>query len=221
MKKFLVSEFITPKEAEEIIRECSNERDKLILQVMWETGGRISEVLSLIPDYIDQVNNCIHLPTMKQKTATGIHPLRRIYLFPESTLCSKLLVYIKEQKIGRYNWIFRGKVMKVGREGQVSTTYVWYLLSGVRRESDRWKRKDGLATKIGIRKMKGEKLKPAWPHLFRHGAAMNIYHRTGKLDVTQKQLGHSSIVTTESYAEMTDDDRKKIIQSCGRENPSL
>ncbi len=40
---------------------------------------------------------------------------------------------------------------------------------------------------------------------------MNIYHRTGRLDITQHQLGHSTIQTTEGYAEMTDDDRKSII----------
>ena len=212
MKRFKVSEFVTAKEAEVIIQTCPKTRDKLILRTMWETGGRVKEVLSLIPDHIDPINNCIYLENLKQKTDKGKKPpLKRVYLFPESNLIQDLLYYIKENSISRENWIFQGKVKTGNRIGQVSPTYIWYLLSSVGRITDRWKRRDGIATTLGIRKIKGGNLKPAWPHLFRHGAAMNIYHRTQRLDVTQKQLGHSSIMTTEGYAELTDDDRKKII----------
>ena len=217
MKKFKVSEYITPKEAEIIIQSCPKERDRLILRTMWETGGRISEILSLVPDDIDQVNNCIYLKTLKQRTITGVHPLRRTYLFPESILCHDLLLYINENGIDKHDWLFQGK----SKTGQVSTTYIWYLLSAQRGSSNssiKWKRQDGIVTSLGIRKMKGEKRKPAWPHLFRHGAAMNIYRRTGRLDVTQHHLGHSSIMTTEGYAEMTDEDRKRIIDSSERES---
>lgn len=208
----LVSEYITPREANEIIQSCSKPRDRLILRVMWETGGRLGEVLSLIPDYVDPVNNCIYLPNLKQHKDKI--PLKRIYLFPESMLCSDLTQWTSDNSIDRHSWMFPGK----SRTGQVSNQYVWYLLSSVSRSTDRWKRKEGISTRLGIRKVKTEQLKPAWPHLFRHGAAMNIYHRTGRLDVTQKQLGHSSIQTTESYASLSDEDRKTIIQ--GKSNVS-
>ena len=207
----LVTEYITPEEAAEIIKSCVKERDHWILQTMWETGGRVSEVLGLISDHIDRLNNCLYLTTLKQKTRTGINPLRRVFLFPESTLCQDLLDYCTREGIGKYDWIFQGQVRKPGKEGQVSPTYMWYLLSSAPHLGDKWKRREGLATAIGIRKMKGDKLKPAWPHLFRHGAAMYIYHRTGRLDVTQKELGHSTIATTEGYAQLLDDARKKII----------
>jgi integrase len=212
--RFKVTEYITPKEAEAIILACSNMRDRLIIRVMWETGGRVSEVLALIPSYIDPVNNCIYLTNLKQHTASGIAPLKRIYLFPESTLLRDLQEYIKENKIENDKWVFRGEVRKdEERKGQVSPAYVWYLLANTKHG-----RREGIASKLGIRKIKDGMLKPAWCHLLRHGFAVNTYHRTQRLDVTQHQLGHSTIVTTEGYAELSDDDRKKIINKSRKDN---
>ena len=211
-KRFKVSEYISPQEAEALIRACPKPRDKFILRVMWETGGRVSEVLALRPEYLDPVNNCIILPNLKQKRKAGQPPpLKRIFLFSDSTLIKGLGEFITEHGIDRGDWVFQGRVQKGDKRGQVSPVYIWYLLSNVRHPHDKWKRKDGLATELSIRKIKQDKLKPAWPHLFRHGAAMNIYHRTQRLDVTQKQLGHSSIQTTEGYADLPNGDRKKII----------
>ena len=133
--------------------------------------------------------------------------MKRVFLFPESTLCNELIAYANDNDIGPNEWIFKGRVKKEGRVGQVSPTYVWYLLS-----SRFPGRKKGLATSLNIQKIKGGDLKPVWPHLFRHGAAMYMLHRTGRLDVVQKQLGHRSVMTTEIYAELTDDDRQRIIK---------
>lgn len=249
MKRFKVSEYITPKEAEIIIQSCPKLRDKLILRTMWETGGRVAEVLSLISNNIDSVNNCIYLPNLKQNTIRKKKgetkkeyekrkeelkewrkqrkaqieekraplldkdepPLKRIFLFSDSTLCRDLLNYVVENEIERYDWLFQSNTSKSGR---VSTTYIWYLLSAIKGgsySSEKWKRRNGLTTSLRIGKIKGGILKPAWPHLFRHGAAMNIYRRTQRLDIAQKQLGHSTIMTTEGYAELMDEDRKEII----------
>lgn len=245
MQTTRVPEYITENEAQAIIDACSKVRDKLILRTLWETGGRVSEVLSLVPDSIDLPNNCIHMPNLKQNPIRkrrseteeqfenrkreqekkrntrkaylekyqGVPdpdksgpPLKKVFLFPGSTLCTDLLEYA--QDVERHKWLFRGKC----RDGRVSTTYIWYLLSHVQRSTDRYKRRDGIATKLHVRKDKGANRQVAWPHLFRHGAAMRTYKRTGMLDVTQHQLGHSSIQTTEIYAGMTDEDRKKIIE---------
>ena len=213
MKRFKVSEYITPKEAEIIIQSCPKLRDKLILRTMWETGGRIAEVLSLIPDNIDLINNCIYLCNLKQKTETGIAPLKRVFLFPESTLCQDLLQYIRNNDIGKNDWVFQSNRSK---SGKVSTTYIWYLLSasrGTTYSSVKWKRREGLATTLGVRKIKGGIRRSAWPHLFRHGNAHFVLDRVGRLDIVKEQLGHSSIMTTEGYTQLSDEERKRIIDS--------
>ena len=135
-------------------------------------------------------------------------PLKRIYLFPDSTLCKDLLDFCRRNKIGNQEWVFKGK----GRTGQVSATYIWYLLS-CPMTPGRGKRREGISVSLGIRKIKRGKLKPAWPHLFRHGAAMNILKRTKSLSVTQRLLGHSTITTTEGYAGLSDEQIKEIVDS--------
>lgn len=198
-----IPEYITPEEAQAMIDACPRLRDKYILRTMWETGGRISEVLSLKPEMLDTINNCIILTNLKQHKKDGKTPLKRVFLFPESTLVKELIVYSKERSIPAHSWIFQGK----SKDGRISPVTIWYLLANCE-----YGRKLGLAAELGIRKIKNDNLRPVWPHLFRHGAAMNMYHRTGRLDVVQKQLGHRSIVTTEIYAQLTDEDRQILIQ---------
>ena len=185
-----VEEYITVSEAQTIIRECKRERDRLIIRVMWETGARINEANKLTPDRIDKDNNCLILPNLKQKEFR----LKRVYLFPESTLCQDLL-----------DFSHGNDLLFTNRQGKPLTElYVWRLLC---REGK------GICYVNRILKIKRGAYKPAWPHLLRHGAGMNMLRRTGRLDVVQEQLGHSTIVTTQIYAQVSDEDRKNIISS--------
>ena len=202
-----IAEYVTLKEAQLLIAACPKERDRLLLQAMWETGGRVREALQLTPDKVDPINKLIYLPNLKQLSKTkrdkGMKPpLKKCFLFPESTLCRDLLDYCAYNSIKREDWVFQGGC----RNGQVSATYVWLLLADRRPN-----RRAGLAVVLNMSKTKLGELRPVWPHLFRHGAGMYILKRTGRLEVVQKQLGHTSIMNTEVYAGLTDEDRKEII----------
>ncbi len=175
---------------------------------MWETGGRTGEVVRLVPENIVSDNNCIILSNFKQhkrKKPTDPrqpHPLKRIYLFPESTLCHDLISYCQATHIKSGEWVFPSR-----RDGNkpFNAVTLWRLVTT-------------LSESLGIRYIKKDKRtgeyanKPAWPHAFRHGAATEMLRRTGRLDAVRDQLGHSSVQTTEIYAGLTDDVRKKIIQ---------
>ncbi len=206
-----VDEYIKPKEAELIIQSCVNPRDKLILRVMWETGARVSEVLALKANGIDVLNNCLILKTLKQKRK-GKDRLRRVYLFPESTLCRDLIDWCDNIEASDEQWAFPG----MSETGRVSSTHIWHILSNVSVTRNGTltanRRKDGIATKLRINKIKGTKERPAWPHLFRHGAAMYILSRTESKEVVQKELGHASMESTEVYAQLSDDKVKEIMQ---------
>jgi integrase len=210
-KHMLVTAYLTPHEAKILIDSCIKERDKFILQTMWETAGRISEVLGLVPENIDIISNCIYLINLKQHEK-GKLKLKRIKLFHESTLCKDLTEYCSRNDISPGDWVFQGHVLKEGKEGQVSPVYIWYLLANADPG-----RKLGLSYENNIRKVKGDIRKPAWPHLFRHGAAMNIYRRTGRIDAVQKQLGHSSMETTEAYADLMEEDIDEIMDNAKEE----
>ena len=51
------------------------ERDNLLLWTMWETGGRVTEVLTLIASQIDQKDRTINLVNLKQKIQKTIEKI--------------------------------------------------------------------------------------------------------------------------------------------------
>lgn len=201
------TEFLRPEEFTALLSLTTSQADELMLRTLWETGGRPGEVVRLIPEHIDPRANCILLYNFKQnkrRRATDIrrpHPLKRIYLFPESTLCQDLLLYCSENHIGTSEWVFPSRR---NASKPFSHVTLWRMITSMSEE-------------LGIRYIKkdtrtGEyRNKPAWPGLYRHGMAQYSLHRTGRLDVVQSQLGHSSISSTQVYAGLSDDDRKNII----------
>ena len=224
-----VSEYLEVNEVLRIIEAVPKERDKLILRTLWETGGRISEVLSLTKNNIITGDNCILLYNLKQskrkKLLDGTWPpkapkrLKRIFLSENSTLMKDLIAFCEKSNVEPDDLVFSGGCRHPDRKGQVSPSYIWKLLS---EPYDPLKgKKGGIAWHLNIRRIKKdkgseidtgqEKNKPAWPHIFRHSAAMELLKRTGRLDVVKEQLGHSTILTTEEYAGLTDRDRKKIV----------
>lgn len=196
-----VKEFLSHEEYQRLLNACRTEEHYLLLRTLWETGGRVSEVLMLRPEDIDLQTGCIILRNLKQRKRGGVSkpPLKRVYLFPESDLATRLLAYCK----GRQGWVFPGR-RDISKP--LSALYTWRLVTG-------------LAQEVGVRHIKVDPVtgqyqnRPAWPHTFRHGAAMTFLRRTGRLDVVRDQLGHRSVQTTEGYAGLDDETRRTIIQS--------
>jgi len=172
-------------------------RDVLLLEAMWETGARVSEVLMLTPEGIGQ--NSIILPNLKQKRWK-----RRGDMLPHketivsSELCQELKTYTLSNKISERTPVFRGN-RNPGKS--LNRRYVHRLITKA-------------ADECWIIKSKKMKSGPyaftaAWPHLLRHSAAMFILDSTNDLKLVQRQLGHSSIVTTEMYASIRPETAKK------------
>ena len=206
--RWRVTEFLKPDEVDALLLAVRLDGDRLLLRTLWETGGRPGEVARLLPEHIDTKNNCILLLNFKQRRhrITGSrqhpHPLKRVYLFPESTLCQDLLEYCRGQHIKPGEWVFPSRR---SASKPFSAVTLWRLVTT-------------LAEGLGIRYVKkdprtGEyRNKPAWPHTFRHGSAVNMLERTSRIDVVRDQLGHASVSTTEIYAHLTDVSRKRIIE---------
>lgn len=200
-----VHEYLSMPEYRRLLNVCGTEEYYLLLRTMWETGGRIGEVLQLRPEDIDTENNCLILRNFKQKRKSKTDPkpappLKRIFIFQDSDLCSRLVSYCREHRIK--GWVFPGRR---NPDNPMNTVYAWRLITR-------------LAKGAGIRHIKKDRAtgqymnRPAWPHLFRHGAAMNMLRRTSRLDVVRDQLGHRTVQTTEMYAGLGDPERQEIIQ---------
>lgn len=168
------------------------QRDVLLLETLWESGARISEVLALTPEGIG-INSLI-VPNLKQKVRKK-RAIEQGFSVPHkevivtTKLCNELRDF--SRKIPEGTTIFRGNR---NRTKPLNYRYVHRLITGA-------------AENTGILKAKKRRLGPysftgAWPHLFRHGSAMRILDETGDLKLVQRQLGHASIVTTEMYAQI-------------------
>jgi len=183
-------QYLEPSDVWRIINSCENERDRLVLETMWESGGRVSEVLALTPEWIGETS--LILPNLKQ----------RVEAFKEVTvsadLCLRLKDFADKSHIAEGSCIFRSP----GNPGKpMGRNYVWRLVTRLSGELGiaRVKKGKGLDQGEGTPEFRN-----AWPHLFRHSSAMHILEETGSTEVTQHQLGHSSIITTQGYARTKD-----------------
>src|SRR5712691_12786388 len=85
-------EGLLPEEVRAIIAAAATERDRLLLRVLWATGARISEVLTLRP--MDVRRDSLVLPNRKNPNQTS----KRVFLpGAELGLTGELLLWAKEQ----------------------------------------------------------------------------------------------------------------------------
>jgi len=165
------------------------ERDTLLLKVLWQTGGRITEVLELIPKRIGDTS--LSLRNLKQKPSAP--PYKETYIKPE--LSKELRKYCLRMSENDY-------VFKPNRKptGHLSRFYVNWLLGKAAR----------IVNVKRINTRTGD-FSFAWPHLFRHSCAMYILDKTGSTELAQRQLGHARITTTQGYAVLKLEKSRKML----------
>jgi integrase len=78
--------YLNEEEVKKLISSCKRERDKLLILVMYQSGLRISEALSLTPSSIKTINGS---PALEIK---GKREKIRYVALPKN-LCDRLLAY--------------------------------------------------------------------------------------------------------------------------------
>lgn len=76
--------YYTRDEVRALIEACGSARDRLIVETMWQTGLRVSELLALSPASIDFAGEVLRAPTLKRRgrSAGGARHVRTIPLRP-------------------------------------------------------------------------------------------------------------------------------------------
>ena len=204
--------FILPKEVLRIIEGVPDfskhpERDSLIIEIGWETGGRITEVLNLKPKNV--MEDSIAMITEKQKLKPGKKqpriwpPIRFVYASPD--LCNWIRKYCDQENIGPEDWIFpsihdkkkilgRGQIHKMITEASEHAK-VFRLGKANPRTGGRYK---GISY-----------------HVLRHSYAVYMLRKTNSVKTVQKQLGHASINSTNAYADIAYDDVRVNVAKAG------
>lgn len=209
-----MADFCEPNEINAIISNISNvslhpERDTLLCKLMWQSGCRVTEAITLHPEHIGKssvvLRNLKQVKRIKKRTInpdTGKYQYEITRLHDATavkeveiteSLCTELKEFCKENKIVDGEWVFQSNWRK---SQHVPRGYVWRLI-------DKASRNAGII-KFGKRNpATGGRFKGAYPHIFRHSTGMLLMDKTSNIRLVQQHLGHANIQTTTIYAHTT------------------
>lgn len=160
------------------------QRNLLIIEMLYATGVRVSELVNIKIKDIDKYNESIKI--------NGKGSKERIVFY--GSFCKHSLeVYLKDG---------RSKLDKKNNE------YLFLNKNG-NRLSDRMIRNilDDLIIKSGVNKH-------IFPHMIRHTFATDMLNSGADLITVKELLGHENIDTTSIYTHITDEQIKKVYDNC-------
>jgi integrase len=194
-------EGLSPTEVLAVIDAATNERDRLLLRVLWATGARISEVLALRSMDVQRD----HLVLANRKNPS--QPIKRVFLpAGQADLPGSLLIWANEQGLASRAPLFFSR--KRGADGglqAISRVQAWTIVkaaserAGVR----------VLALRASQHGAIGEPA-PVHPHLFRHARVRQIVRVTRSLPLAQRQAGWSRLQMV--YLTVGDDEARQLMQ---------
>ena len=159
-------------------------RDKAMLEVMYATGIRVSELISLDIDHVNLESGVIKCQSGKKS--------RAIPLYPEAL--KALTAYIRE---------VRSFLVAVPAERALFVN-----INGARMSRQGfWKILKHYQTAARIEK-------EITPHTLRHSFAVHLLENGADLGSLQELMGHSDISSTQMYTQMVDQHLKQVYARC-------
>lgn len=180
--------FLTREEMANIAAATATERDHLLVRVLAETGARLGEVLILTPARLGP--GYVVLPIEKRRE----YEEKAVYLSPHSALLNELMRYAIEHGLRRDD-----RYWPISRQQGHTIVTRAAAAAGVYRLKP--EQRDGAMVEVRT---------PAWPHLFRHGAATAMLEDSDDDAVfVRDQLGHRNIRETLHYAALSESKRRE------------
>jgi len=158
-------------------------RDRAILETLYSTGIRVSELVGLNMDDVDFLGEVIHIRGKGKKERIA----------PISSSALQAIQHYMEfrNKRAQSNSNFDMKVLFVNKHGHRLST------RSVRRKMDKYLKMAGLDPNIS-------------PHTLRHSFATHMLNNGADLRSVQELLGHQSLSTTQVYTHLTTRKLKEV-----------
>ncbi|MHC4154520.1 MAG: tyrosine recombinase XerC [Planctomycetota bacterium] len=161
-------------------------RDRAIMETLYSTGMRVSELVGLNMDDIDFLGEVVHIRGKGKKERIG----------PISSSALQVIQHYMEfrNRRAQSNANFDSKVLFVNKHGRRLST------RSVRRKMDKYLKMAGLDPAIS-------------PHTLRHSFATHMLNNGADLRSVQELLGHQSLSTTQVYTHLGTTRLKEVYQT--------
>ena len=166
-------------------------RDRAIMETLYSTGIRVSELVALNMEDIDFLGEVVHVRGKGKKeriAPIGASALQTIQHYMEF-----------RNKRAQNNNNFDNKVLFVNKHGRRLST------RSVRRKMDKYLKMAGLDPAIS-------------PHTLRHSFATHMLNNGADLRSVQELLGHQSLSTTQVYTHLTTTRLKEVYENAHPRN---
>ena len=179
--------YLTKAEVRKLIDGAENAFNKMLFLLLYETGGRVSEVIALRFMDVDYETRRVKLITLKQKTEKQV--------FRHLLITKNLLSLIKERR----------SVLNLSEEDFILTR------KHTRRPITR--HGVGFLLKKEIRRLLGENyIYKAHPHALRHTRAIHLLDSGMNIMLLKNFLGHANIANTLIYLRYSNKDMAEAIE---------
>jgi integrase/recombinase XerD len=186
--------YVTADQARAVIDAAQTTRDRLLLETLWQSGGRVSEVLRLRRCDLVPAEGAVRLVNLKQRR--GRAPFKQVYVSPG--LVAALLAYARDARTPETGHLFRSRQGHGGDPAGKPLTrkQAWAVVTGCSRRA-------------GVRVVGADgRQRPATGLDFRHGAAVHQLRAGVPLSEVSQQLGHARLDTTQVYLRLTNRERR-------------
>jgi integrase/recombinase XerD len=183
--------YVTREQARLIINAAQTMTHRLLLETLWQSGGRVSEVLRLRPCDLDRHEAALVLANLKQRRRALRQ--KKVYVSPD--LVSALAALAKDARIPTGGYFFASQK---SHGKPMTRQHCLRLLQ-------RYAGDAGVALYDGLGRQR-----PVTGLSFRHGAAVHQLRSGIPLSEIQQQLGHARIDTTTIYTRLTDAERRRF-----------
>lgn len=194
-KALTIEEITSLIESAKSLSESTSLRDVALLELLYSTGGRVSEIIGINLNDLAKVesdNEVIQTIKLRGKGAKDrIVPIGSFALSALDNYLVRVRPGLAAKNIKSESALFLNS-----RGGRLSRQSAWNIVLQAAKSS-------GLEGKVS-------------PHVFRHSYATHLLDGGADIRVVQELLGHSSVTTTQIYTLVTID---KIRQSYSSAHP--
>ncbi len=187
--------YFTQPEVNAILSAVAHDpRSYVLINALWKTGARISELLDLRREDLDPYAKSIRLKTLKHGVRREIYRGvgRKSRGERKARFAERMLIVPDDLMVGVMSWLYAKKDGEDGKIFGFSRVTAFRIVKEA-------------CSLAGIKDSR------AHPHTFRHSYAVHLLRQGVPVTVLKDLLGHSNISSTLVYLRITQPDAKAML----------